>query len=92
MDVPFDLPGSHREQRLGAIQRLDLRFLVDAEHQRVVRRVEIEADDVAHLVDKQGSADSLKVSLRCGWSENARQMRCTVEIDKPEALAVLAWT
>src|SRR5882757_11233519 len=50
MGVPFDLPGSHREQRLGAIQRLDLRFLIDAEHQRVVWRVEIEADNVAHLV------------------------------------------
>jgi len=53
MGVPFDLPGSHREQRLGAIQRLDLRFLIDAEHQRVVWRVEIEADDVAHLVNEE---------------------------------------
>ena len=53
MGVPLGLPGSHRQQRLGAIQRLDLRFLIDAEHQRVVRRVEIEADDVAHLVNKQ---------------------------------------
>src|SRR5207302_6967085 len=46
------------------------------------------------LSTNSGSADSLKVSLRCGWSENARQMRCTVEIDKPEALAierVLQW-
>src|SRR5271167_4979861 len=46
------------------------------------------------LSTNRGSADSLKVSLRCGWSENARQMRCTVEIDKPEALAierVLQW-
>jgi len=32
---PFGLPWSHREQRLGAMQRLDLRFLIDAEHQRV---------------------------------------------------------
>src|SRR3974377_1532534 len=46
------------------------------------------------LSTNRGSADSLKVSLRCGWSENARQMRCTVAIDKPEALAierVLQW-
>src|SRR6516225_5271681 len=46
------------------------------------------------LSTNRGSADSLKVSLRCGWSENARQMRCTVEIDKPEAVAierVLQW-
>src|SRR5512132_3249228 len=35
-----------------------------------------------------GSVDSLKVSLRCGCSENARQMRCTVEIDTPVALAI----
>ena len=53
MGAPFGLPGSHWQQRLGTIQRLDLRFLIDAEHQRVVRRVEIEADDVAHLVHKQ---------------------------------------
>src|SRR6266481_4477152 len=46
------------------------------------------------LSTNSGSVDSLKVSLRCGWRENARQMRCTVEIDKPEALAierVLQW-
>src|SRR6266446_2062701 len=68
MGVPFDLPGSHREQRLGAIQRLDLRFLIDAEHQRVVWRVEIEADNVAHpgsgpgqaLVNKQGGCRQLR--------------------------------
>ena len=35
-----------------------------------------------------GSVDSLKVSLRCGCSENARQMRCTVETDTPVALAI----
>src|SRR5207253_4443535 len=46
------------------------------------------------LSTKRGSVDSLKVSLRCGWRENARQMRCTVETDKPEAFAierVLQW-
>ena len=30
----------------------------------------------------------LKVSLRCGCSEKARQMRCTVETDRPDALAI----
>ena len=37
----------------------------------------------------RGSVDSLKVSLRCGCSEKARQMRCTVEIDTPEAYGSL---
>src|SRR5438128_7830434 len=40
------------------------------------------------LSTKRGSVDSLKVSLRCGCSENARQMRCTVETDRPDALAI----
>jgi hypothetical protein len=38
---------------LGPIQRLDLALLVDAQDQRVLRRRQIKADDVAHLLDKQ---------------------------------------
>src|SRR5271168_3060969 len=32
--------------RLGAVERLDLALLVNAEHQGSVRRVEVEADDI----------------------------------------------
>ena len=35
-----------------------------------------------------GSVDSLKVSLRCGFSPKARQTRPTVEADRPAALAI----
>ena len=35
-----------------------------------------------------GSDESLKVSLRCGCSEKAFQMRCTVETDTPDAFAI----
>ena len=42
-------PGLHREPGLGAIERLDLRLLVHREHQRVLRRVHVETDDVLHL-------------------------------------------
>ena len=35
-----------------------------------------------------GSLHRLKVSLRCGCSENARQIRRTVETDRPDALAI----
>ena len=35
-----------------------------------------------------GSVESLKVSVRCGANEKALQMRCTVEMDKPDALAI----
>src|SRR6516162_7901603 len=52
MAAPLDLTGTHRQQRLGAVECLNLRFLVDAQHQGAVGWVEVEPDDVAHLVDK----------------------------------------
>jgi len=41
-----------RQRWLGAIQRLDLRLLVHAQHDRVLRRVQIQPDDVDELVLK----------------------------------------
>ena len=63
MAAPLGLPRSHRQQRLGAIERLDLRLLIDAQHQGMVGRIELEPDDVAHLGDKQrvsGQLESLQ--------------------------------
>jgi hypothetical protein len=42
----------HRQHRRAAIERLDLRLDVDTQHHRALGRVEIEPDDVAHLVDE----------------------------------------
>jgi len=42
----------HRQKRLRPVQRLDLRLLVGAEHQSLVRRVEVEPDDVPDLLDE----------------------------------------
>jgi hypothetical protein len=47
-----------------------------------------ETNDTGQSNTKDLTHPSLKVSLRCGCSENARQMRCTVEIDTPMALAI----
>ena len=47
--VPLDLARSHRQHRLGPVERLDLGLLVDAEHDGTVGRVEVEADDVPDL-------------------------------------------
>ncbi len=33
MGAPLGLPRAHRQQRLGAVQRLDLALFIDAEHQ-----------------------------------------------------------
>src|SRR5262245_42805971 len=46
--------GPEGQQRRGAIQRLDLRFLIDAQDHRVIGRIQIQAHDVAHLRNQQG--------------------------------------
>jgi hypothetical protein len=51
----------HRQPRLGAVERLDLRFLIDRQHQRVLRRVDIETDDILHLGGKPGVVRQLEV-------------------------------
>ena len=54
----------------------------------------VPVDDVLRPVNsfhgalKRGSVESLKVSLRCGANEKAFQMRCTVETDTPDVLAI----
>jgi hypothetical protein len=51
--APLDLAGSHRQDRLGAIERLDAGLLIDAQHHSVVGRVQVQPDAVADLVDEQ---------------------------------------
>ena len=52
MGAPLGRAGQHRQHRRGAVQRLDLGLLVDAEHHRRVGRVQVQPDDVADLVDE----------------------------------------
>ena len=49
----FGLPGTHRQQRLRALQRLNLRFFVDAQDNGMLRRIQMQPDDVTHLVDEE---------------------------------------
>src|SRR5271170_4247644 len=61
----------HRQAGLSTIEGLDLALFVDAEHHGVRRRIDIEPDHVAQLVDELGvfgSLDSLNCRTRCGWS------------------------
>ena len=39
----------HRRPRLGAVQRLDLAFLINRENDGVVRRIDVEADELFEL-------------------------------------------
>jgi hypothetical protein len=57
--VPFVVVGHcagapllHRQARLGAVERLDLALLIDRQDDGVVRRIDIEPDDVAQFGDE----------------------------------------
>ena len=50
----FWLPDVHWQNRLRALKGLNLRLLVEGEHGGIGRRIHVEADDVAHLLDELG--------------------------------------
>lgn len=54
MTATGHLARSHGQQGLAAVERLDLRFLIDAQHDRVLGRSHVETDDVADLGDEVG--------------------------------------
>ena len=56
----LDLGGAHGQDGHRALGRLDLRLLVDTQHQGAIGRVEVEAHHVAHLVDKGRVARQLE--------------------------------
>ena len=53
-------PRLDRQSGLGAVERLDLALLVDRQHHRMGRRIDIEPDDVGQLGGKLGVARALE--------------------------------
>ena len=49
----FGLARLHRQQGGRAVQRLDLRFLVDAQHDSMIGRIDIQPGDVPDFLDQQ---------------------------------------
>jgi hypothetical protein len=72
------------------IQRLDLAPLVQAEHHGMVGRIQIQADDVAHLVHKMRSADNLTVLRRCDCRPKVCQIREIVAFERLTTSAMLS--
>ena len=56
----------HRQPRLGAVQRLDLAFLIDRENDGVVRRIDVQPTISLSLAANCGSLDNLNWRTRCG--------------------------
>src|SRR5262249_27724792 len=53
-------PERHRQNRRGAVERLDLALFVHAQEQRAVRRREIQADNVTDFLDEERIARQLE--------------------------------
>ena len=75
---PLGCGGQHRQRRGGAIESLDLWFLVDGEDRGGDRRAHVQADQVADLLHQVRVGRDLKLSVRHGLSPNARQISRTV--------------
>ena len=60
MGVAFGVSQSQRQHRLSAIQGLNLALLVDAQHHRIVGRIQIQCRDVSHLLNKEWIAGQLE--------------------------------
>src|SRR5262249_10324024 len=58
--APFDLAGTHWQKRLAAIERLNLAFLVNAEHDGALGRVDVKTDYVAYFLDEKRIARELE--------------------------------
>jgi hypothetical protein len=50
----------HGQNRLCTAKSLNLRFLIDALDQRVMRRIEIQSNNIPHLVDRHGIVGKLE--------------------------------
>ncbi len=57
---PGRLARPHRQQGLAAVERLDLRLLVDAQHDGALGRSDVKPDDVAHLGHEIGIGGELE--------------------------------
>ncbi len=56
----FGEPGLHRQHLLGPVQRLDLGLLIHTQHDRVLRRRQVQPDHVGDLRDQLGVGGELE--------------------------------
>ena len=82
----------HRQTGLGAIQRLYLALLIDAKHQCMLGRIEIEADDIFQFGGELGIVADLEALHAMRLETWARQMRPTLDSEMPASRAMVRAT
>jgi hypothetical protein len=70
--------GPHRQRGSGPLQRLNLRFLIDTEHHRLLRRMQVPPDDVADLSLQRRVGGELERLRPPGCTPKRCQIRATV--------------
>jgi len=74
------LAGTHRQQRLTAVECLDLGLLINAQDQRPVRRVQIQTHDVSDFFNKQRvfrklkTLDAMRLESKCAPDATDRRL------------------
>ena len=76
MGYALDITQTQRQQRLGPLQRLHLALFVDTQHQRLVRRIEVKAHDVAYLLHKKWVGRELKAPAAMGLYAEQCEIPC----------------
>jgi len=82
-----DLTAAGSDIAGGPFQGLDRRLFVDAEHQRVRRRVEVQADNSAAFAANCGSVLTHHERCRRNWMPSLRNTRQTAASETPSAEA-----
>ena len=88
MAAPLSLPRVQGQQRLAAIQRLDLRLLIDAQDKGFVWRTQIEPDNVSDFLNEQRIGRQLERLRAMRLNPKARQIRQTALWLRPVAVAI----
>ena len=78
-----------RQTGLCALQRLNLAFLVGGKHHRMLRRIQVQTDNVLQLLDKLRVVAEFEGSRRWGFKPKARHTRRTVASLTPATWAKL---
>src|SRR5882757_548204 len=53
MSHAFHIPQAHGQDWLGAIQGLNLRLFINAKNHGLIRWMQVESDNIAHLFDEE---------------------------------------
>jgi|694.fasta_scaffold03986_8 hypothetical protein len=69
----LDVPQTHGQQRLRAVQGLDLRLLIDVQHHRLVGWFQVQTDDVADFLHEERIGRELEVLLPVGLHREGLQ-------------------